>query len=70
MRGRIFNILNTHWPHGERALNFRQKVIRQLEGEVKDIKEAETLVIAGDFNARLHGRREDEQDCLGNFIFG
>ncbi len=24
----------------------------------------------GDFNARIHGRREDEEGALGNYIFG
>ena len=37
---------------------------------INNITEAKNIIICGDFNAALHHIKEDEEDIIGNHIFG
>ena len=42
----------------------------ELETTINNITEAKNIIICGDFNAALHHIKEDEEDIIGNHIFG
>ena len=48
----------------------RTRYYNNLEGNIREEKQHVRLFLLGDFNARLHGRREGEEQVLGKHIFG
>ena len=42
----------------------------ELETTINNIPEAKNIIVCGDFNAALHHIKEDEDDIIGQHIFG
>ena len=48
----------------------KQAFYTKADSFLRSFPSAHPMFIAGDFNARLHGKLPEERDILGNFIYG
>ena len=48
----------------------KQAFYTKADSFIRSFPSAHPVFIAGDFNARLHGRLPEERDILGNFVYG
>lgn len=63
-------VINVNAPQQGRPPNERIKFFEELDQTIWDIPRHYKLIVAGDFNARLHGRYEHEKWALGKHVFG
>ena len=64
------HIATFYAPHMGKQPNGRIKFFEDMSDELKTKTRYKELVALGDFNARLHARREDEENVIGSFVFG
>jgi len=48
----------------------RAAAFEELSEQIEKHKRRGALIILGDFNSRLHGRREEEKEIIGPWICG
>ena len=62
------HIANFYAPHMGKPPNKRIKLFEDMSDELKT--RYKKFVAPGNFNARLHARREGEENVIGRFVFG
>ena len=69
MHGNPLVIVTAYMPH-DAVLPIQQPRRIATWDTISSIPEAKNIIVCGDFNAALHHIKEDEDDIIGQRIFG
>ena len=64
------HFVNMYAPQSGCDVATKQAFYTKADSFLRSFPSAHPMFIAGDFNARLHGKLPEERDILGNFIYG
>ncbi len=63
------HVVNAYTPQAGRPTAEKEEFYEQLQKVVRQIPTKDQYMIIGDFNAKLNGRTEDENNYIGPHVY-